>query len=85
MSQAARKIISFGTFAGIVGLGYFLMKFTVPDKDALMERMSDDLTDKHRLSKIQQQNHQLMKVIQKNIDSSDPVWKLKSLDEKDIK
>ena len=37
MSQAARKIISFGTFAGIVGLGYFLMKFTVPDKDALME------------------------------------------------
>ena len=37
MSQAARKLISFGTFAGIVGLGYFLMKMTVPDKDALME------------------------------------------------
>ena len=47
--------------------------------------MSDDLTDKHRLSKIEHQNQQLMKVIQKNINSSDPVWKLKSLDEKDVK
>ena len=47
--------------------------------------MSDDLTDKHRLNRIEQQNKQLMEVIQKNIQSNDPVWKLKSLDDKDLK
>ena len=47
--------------------------------------MSEDLTDQSRLKKIEHQNQQLMRVIQKNIASSDPVWKLKTLDDGDSK
>ncbi len=47
--------------------------------------MSDDLTDPKRLSKIERQNEELMKVIQNNIASNDPIWKLKNLNDVESK
>ena len=47
--------------------------------------MSDDLKNTSRLNKIESRNQQLMKVIQKNIESDDPVWKLKSLADEEPK
>lgn len=85
MAQNIRRVAALGVFAGTMGVGYLLMKLTVPDKDKLMEKMSEDLTDQSRLKKIEHQNQQLMRVIQKNIASSDPVWKLKTLDDGDSK
>ena len=37
MAQTVRKALALGTFAGTLGLGYLLMRLTVPDKDTLME------------------------------------------------
>lgn len=78
MSSKLRSLLS-GTVlvGGVLVGGWALMVSLSPSKEQMMERLSIDADEAMAIS--QKRNKQLFEVIQQNVQSSDPVWKVKPL------
>lgn len=62
---------------GIIGLGVFLYKFTVPTEEQLLQRMSPEIraqVEKNRELR-QKEQEMLMEIVQKTAKSDQPIWK----------
>lgn len=62
---------------GIVGLGVFLFKFTVPTEEELLQKMSPEIraqVERNRELR-QQEQAMLMEIVKKTADSDQPIWK----------
>lgn len=81
MSSTLRSIItSTVVVGGVLFGGWTLMTFLSPSKEQMMERLSLDPDENIAASK--KRNRQLFQAIQQNIQSPDPVWKVKPLEDK---
>ena len=62
---------------GIIGLGVFLFKFTVPTEEELLQKMSPEIraqVERNRELR-QQEQAMLMDIVKKTADSDQPIWK----------
>lgn len=62
---------------GIIGLGVFLFKFTVPTEEELLQKMSPEIraqVERNRELR-QQEQAMLMEIVKKTADSDQPIWK----------
>ncbi|KAI7864671.1 hypothetical protein BDF14DRAFT_1884101 [Spinellus fusiger] len=73
MSKTIKAIVYGG---GIIGTGYALMKFTVPDEEQMRSRLSPELLREYDIAraKSQEKNRALREQIKQTAATDRPAW-----------
>nr|XP_012557990.1 assembly factor CBP4 [Hydra vulgaris] len=61
---------------GVSMLGYATMKLLTPNKEKMMEILSDDLKSEEKLKEVQKRNELVFAAMQRSAKSNDPIWKV---------
>ncbi|KAL9953092.1 hypothetical protein ACROYT_G040452 [Oculina patagonica] len=76
-----RLLLSSGITFGGVGLAWILMKAIVPSKEEMLKRLPEEATSPEALAAEQRRNEQFIMVLQENMRSNNPAWKVMGIDE----
>jgi len=76
-----RLLLSSGLTAGGLGLAWLFMKMIVPSKEEMLKKLPEEDTSPEALAAANKRTEQFFKVLQENMKSKKPVWKVMGIDE----
>lgn len=76
-----RLLLSSGITAGGVGLAWMFMKAITPSREEMLKRLPEEDTSSEALAAANKRTEQFLMVLQENMNSSKPVWKVMGAEE----
>lgn len=79
--KSYRLLLSSGITAGGLALTWILMKAITPSKEEMLKRLPEEDTSPEALAAANKRTEQFLMVLQENMKSSKPVWKVMGAEE----